>query len=160
MIRPPDVPAQQRALLAPGCCLLDVAATCRESLLSEMVDSLGAQAVVHDSTMVLSLLLERERLGSTAIGKGVAIPHARSLRVSGLRLAMATSRRGIPWDAPDGEPVHLVFLVLASSMERARKPYLELIARIADRTRLAPDRRRLIEATNFEEVASAMEGHP
>jgi PTS system nitrogen regulatory IIA component len=159
LIRPPDVLLPLWGSLAPGCCLLDVAAQGKDSLLAQMVDSLGAPSAAHDSTMVLSLLLERERLGSTGIGKGVAIPHARSLRVSRLRLAMATSRRGIPWDAPDGERVHLVFLVLAPSLERARKPYLELIARIAERTRLALDRRRLIEATSFDDVASAMEGH-
>jgi mannitol/fructose-specific phosphotransferase system IIA component (Ntr-type) len=156
-----DTPATQavRDLLTPGCCLLDVAANRRELLFTEMVDSLRTQSVILDSTMVLSLLLEREKLGSTAIGKGVAIPHARSLAVSSLRVALATSRRGIPWQAPDGEPVRLIFLVLAPSRERARKPYLELIARIAQGTRLARDRRRLLEATTFDEVASAMKSH-
>jgi PTS system nitrogen regulatory IIA component len=145
-------------LLTPGSCLLNVDANRVELLFAQMLDSLRTQSVIHDSTMVLSLLFEREKLGSTGIGKGVAIPHARSLTVSDLRVAMATSRSGIPWRAPDGEPVRLIFLVLAPSMERARKPYLDLIAQIARRTRLARDRRRLLEATTFEEVASAMEG--
>jgi mannitol/fructose-specific phosphotransferase system IIA component (Ntr-type) len=148
------------ALLTPGSCLLNVAANSMEPLFTRMVDSLRTQSVIHNSTMVLSLLLEREKLGSTAIGKGVAIPHARSLTVSDLRVVVATSRRGIAWRAPDGEPVRLVFMVLAPSMERVRKPYLDLIARIADRTRLAHDRRHLLEATTFEEVVSALEGPP
>jgi mannitol/fructose-specific phosphotransferase system IIA component (Ntr-type) len=148
------------ALLRPGSCLLNVAANNLESLFTQMVDSLRTQSVIHDPTMVLSLLLEREKLGSTAIGKGVAIPHARSLTVSDLRVVVATSSRGIAWRTPDGEPVRLIFMVLAPSMERARKPYLDLIAQIAERTRLAPDRRHLLDATTFEDVASALEGRP
>ncbi|MBI5709045.1 MAG: PTS sugar transporter subunit IIA [Candidatus Eisenbacteria bacterium] len=125
-----------------------------------MVEQLAAGGVVRDPAMVLSLLLDRERLGSTAIGKGVAIPHARSLAVSGLRMVFATSRRGIPWEAPDGEPVRLIFLVLAPGIERARKPYLDLIAWVAGRERLARDRKRLLEARSFEEVVTVLEESP
>lgn len=143
-----------------ACCLLDAAAGDRDALLSQMLEALREQSAVHDAAMVLSLLLEREKLGSTAIGEGVAIPHARSLGVSDLTLVLATSRRGIAWQAPDGMPVRLIFLVLAPSMERARKPYLDLIAHIAKRMRLARERKRLLEATNLEQVAAVVGDTP
>ena len=171
MMRPPQAPTARRAddrvgaagtptvraLLEPACCFLDVAADSRESLLSHMVDELVVRSAVRDPAMVLSLLLEREKLGPTAIGKGVAIPHARSLTVAGLRVAVATSRHGIQWEAPDDKPVRLIFLILAPAIERARKPYLELIAQVADRTRLARDRKCLIEARTFDEVCAVLE---
>ena len=153
----PAGPPTVHSLLEPSCCLLDVAADSPELLLSHMVEALVAQSAIRDAGMVLSLLLEREKLGSTAIGNGVAIPHARSLTVAGLRVALATSRSGLSWKAQDDEPVRLIFLILAPAIERARKPYLELIAQIADRMRLARARKRLIEARSFDEVAAALE---
>jgi mannitol/fructose-specific phosphotransferase system IIA component (Ntr-type) len=58
-------------------------------------------------------ILEREKLGSTGIGRGVAVPHAKSRGITKVMGAFGRSKKGIPFDSIDGEPVHLVFLILS-----------------------------------------------
>ncbi len=72
-------------------------------------------------TDVANAVLEREKVGSTGIGRGVALPHAKTSLVNKLVGAFGRSPAGIPFDAVDGEPVYLVFLILAPD----KKEYLE-----------------------------------
>src|SRR5437870_4489068 len=80
----------------------------KESVIQELVARAHQSGVVRDPELLRETLLLRERLGTTAIGKGVAVPYARSLAVIESRLMVARSKRGVPWDAPDDQPVHLV----------------------------------------------------
>lgn len=68
---------------------------------------------VSDHTHFVSAVLEREKLGSTAIGAGIAIPHARANTVNEVSIAFARSGRGIDFNSVDGDPVHLIFLLAA-----------------------------------------------
>ena len=104
---------------------------------------------------MLDLLAVRERLGSTAIGKGVALPHARSITVTRPHVAVARSRAGIPWGAPDDLPVTLVLLILTPG-EWSEEAHHGLIARGAAVARLQRNRQRLLAATSFADVADVL----
>jgi PTS system nitrogen regulatory IIA component len=101
------------ALLTEDTILDRLDARSRDDVLREMVEHLAPRAAVEPAEDVLAKLLEREKLGTTAIGGGVAIPHC---KVSGLKaplVALGVSRAGVPFDAADGKPVHLIFLVVS-----------------------------------------------
>src|SRR5436309_16044054 len=82
----------------------------KESALKELVSRAHLAEVVREPDLLLETLALRERLGSTAIGKGVAVPSPRSLAAVEPRLLVARSRRGLDWGADDGLPVQLVLL--------------------------------------------------
>lgn len=94
--------------------------------LSNMLCSSGK---VSDHGHFVHAVLEREKLGSTAIGAGIAIPHARANTVKEVSIAFARSGKGIDFNSVDGDPVHLVFL-LAAPVESGSL-YLKLLARIS-----------------------------
>jgi nitrogen PTS system EIIA component len=79
---------------------------------------------------LLRVLQRRESLGSTGMGRGIAIPHGRSLVANRLRLAYGQSRKGIEFQAIDGKPVHHLFLIVAPPLEISNQ-YLPVLGRIA-----------------------------
>jgi len=109
--------------------------TAKESCLSELLGVLKASGQIKDEQRILSELLEREKLGSTGIGQGIAVPHTKSDQVEEVIGALGVSSKGIGFDALDGEPVHIVFLVLAPA--KATGIHLKALAKIA---RLLKDR--------------------
>jgi len=127
----------------------------KESILEELVSRAHALGAVRAPILLRETLLLREKLGSTAVGKGVAIPNARSVAVIAPRLAVARSRRGIDWDAPDELPVHLVLLVLSPG-EVSEEVHGEFVSRVAALMRLQRNRQRLTEAAGFDSVAALL----
>jgi PTS system nitrogen regulatory IIA component len=79
--------------------------------------------------VVFEALMARERLGSTALGLGVAIPHGRMRPLREVTAAFVRTRQGIPFDAPDGEPVRLIFAMLVP--ENANEQHLNLLSELA-----------------------------
>jgi mannitol/fructose-specific phosphotransferase system IIA component (Ntr-type) len=136
----------------------DLAARTREEALRELVQAAAEAGAVSTPAQALRILRDREVLGSTAIGKGVAIPHARSIGVASPWAAFANSRRGISWEALDGGDVHLVFLLLAPDAPRWRKDYLQHLARLAQVAALAKNRRRLLLARDLAAVRAILAG--
>src|SRR5262245_19576653 len=96
------------------------------------------------------MLKSREQLGSTGIGHGIAIPHGRSLAVQRLVAGFAKHESGVEWDAVDGKPVNLIFLILAPPIEQPNR-YLPFLGRIVEAVN-DPDRRvKLFEVQYFIE---------
>jgi PTS system nitrogen regulatory IIA component len=115
-------------LLAPEDILLDVQATTRDRVFAEVGRLIGARHGLREQDIVAGLV-EREAHGSTALGQGVAIPHA---RVNGLAqpiLAFVRTRLAIPFDAPDAKPVSSLLVLLVP--ERATDAHLALLAQAA-----------------------------
>ena len=79
---------------------------------------------------LLRVLHRREQLGSTGMGRGIAIPHCRSLVVPRLRMAYARLIEPLPWDAIDGKPVHHIFLIVAPPLEVSNQ-YLPTLGQLA-----------------------------
>lgn len=127
----------------------------KDAVLGELVACARQAGVVREPDLLRESLLLRERLGSTAVGKGVAVPNARSLTVLEPRLVLARSARGIEWGAPDGQRVQLLLLAL-SPAETAEESHREFVARAVAVTRLQRNRQRLLEARSFASVAALL----
>jgi len=99
----------QSTILVPS-----LAATERDAALGEVVAAVAAAGVLAAKSKgrVVKQLIEREALGSTGLGNGVAIPHVKETKVDEIVVALAISSAGIGFDAIDGRPVHIMFLVL------------------------------------------------
>jgi len=88
-----------------------------KSAISEIVDQLYRRRRIRDKKQILESLLKREKVGSTGIGDGVAIPHARVAELKDAVIFVGLSRRGIDFSSIDGKPVHLVILFLTPLLE-------------------------------------------
>src|SRR6516225_2474012 len=97
----------------------DLKATTKEGVIREMVESLRAAGYFKggEPDDIVKAILKRELLGSTGIGRGVAIPHTKHSSVDRLIGTVAISPQGVPFESLDGEPVH-VFVLLISPQDR------------------------------------------
>lgn len=134
----------------------DLKAKSKSTALHEMVEILSSVHGVRDSTLLLDMLDRRESLGSTGIGKGIAIPHGRSLAVVDLRVLFARSTTGIDFDAVDGKPCKLFFLIVAPPLDK-RNEYLPLLGRIAELVKEKKARDRLLKVQSFDQLATVLE---
>lgn len=92
---------------------VDLKSQNKKGVLKEMVELLSTAHQIKNSDKILEALLEREELGSTGIGQGVAIPHGKSDYLKDVVAAIGISKKGIDYDALDGEPVYLFFMLVA-----------------------------------------------
>lgn len=118
-------------IIPEGCVLDDLKSTQKEDVIKEMVAALAAAGKVDEpsSKKVIKALMDREELGSTGIGAGVAVPHAKNDSVNDLVCVLGRSKKGINFDALDGGPVHVLFLLLSS--KSASGAHLEALAYIS-----------------------------
>lgn len=107
---------------------LDLDAESKDGVLKEMVAQLGLDE--KSEGILFKMLKRRENLGSTGIGRGIAIPHCRSLVVNRLRVAFGRQPQGVDFKAIDEEPVHYVFLIVAPPLEVSNQ-YLPVLGKIA-----------------------------
>lgn len=119
-----------------------------------MVELLQLEPRARD--VLLTLLRKREALGSTGIGSGVAIPHARSLVVDRLRVAFGRKAAGLEFGAVDGQPVRFVFLIVAPPLEVSNQ-YLPVLGRIAQFCRNGENLARLEALQEPSELLDALE---
>ncbi len=104
-------------------------ATTKDAALKELVDLLAKAEGIKQKEDLYRALLSRESLGSTGIGQGVGIPHAKTNTVKKLVAALGISQQGVNFDALDGEMVHIFFLLVAP--EDSAGPHLKGLARIS-----------------------------
>jgi PTS system fructose-specific IIA component/PTS system nitrogen regulatory IIA component len=109
----------------------DLVAIEKEAVIKEMVQTLVKAERIQESAAkkVIKALMDREELGSTGIGSGVAVPHAKHDAVTDLVCVFGRSKKGINFDALDGEPVYVAFLLLSS--KSASGAHLEALAFIS-----------------------------
>ncbi len=115
-------------LVTPDRVLLDLKATSKRQVLRSLAQA-AARVTGVDAEVILEALLQRERLGTTGLGGGIAIPHARIPELAGFTGFFARLAKPVDFEAVDGEPVDLVFLLLAP--EGAGTDHLKALARIA-----------------------------
>lgn len=109
----------------------DLKGTTKEEVIEELVGLLinaGAIEKKHKIKLV-EILRQREALGSTAIGQGIAIPHGKSENVTQLTAGLAVSKKGVDFDSLDGEPAYIFFLLIAPIDSAG--PHLKALARIS-----------------------------
>jgi len=128
----------------------DLKAKGKGEALAELVDAMMQVQNGLDREEVLRVLLEREKLGSTGIGDGVAIPHGKLKGLKELFISFGRSRGGVEFDSMDGKPVHLVFLLIAP--EESVGVHLKTLARISKLLKNAAVRKRLTEASDGQKI--------
>ncbi len=110
---------------------VDLQAIKKKEALKELIDKLIAAKRIKENARdkILQALLDREKLGSTGIGQGVAIPHAKTDRVADIVCAFGTSSKGIEFNALDGEKVYIIFLLIAP--QESAGMHLKVLAKIS-----------------------------
>ncbi len=136
----------------------ELRARSKDGILKELTAALVKCDLVRDGDLVLDMLRQREALGSTGIGKGVAIPHGRSLAVSEMVVLFARSTKGVKFDAVDGKSVHLFFLIVAPPNDRANL-YLPFLGRLVEILKSKKNRDLLLSAPSFEDVSELLRSH-
>ena len=137
-----------RDFFDPDAVALELRGGTKHEVLAEMVDLLGVDE--RSQQTLLRLIERREELGSTGIGRGVAVPHCRSLAVGRLRVAFGRHRTGIEYGAIDSRPVTSLFLIAAPPMEVANQ-YLPVLGRIAQLVKDADTPERLARLETAEQ---------
>jgi PTS system nitrogen regulatory IIA component len=122
----------------------------KKDAIKELVEVLFKSGKVKDKKKMIQTLMEREDLGSTGIGQGIAIPHGKSDTVSDLAAAFGVSTEGVSFDSLDGEPVNIFFLLVAP--EGAAGAHLKALARISSLLKDKYFRKSLLSAQSAEEV--------
>jgi len=107
---------------------LNLSSDSKDEILKELIQLLGLDE--KSEAILFKTLKRRENLGSTGIGKGIAIPHCRSLVVNKLRLAYGRKPGGVDFQAIDEKPVHNFFLIVAPPLEVSNQ-YLPVLGKIA-----------------------------
>ncbi len=132
----------------------DLAGSTIEEVLTEMSSGFARAGVVSDGADLARRLVERERMGSTGLGGGLAIPHVKLREIADVVLGVGVSRRGIDFRAADAVPVRLVFLVLSPADAPAL--HLQALARISRVIRLPGVTDQLAKAVTAGEIAAAL----
>jgi mannitol/fructose-specific phosphotransferase system IIA component (Ntr-type) len=143
-----------RELFAPEVVNLDIQSDNKDDILKELIGLLGMDE--KSEAILFKTLKRRENLGSTGIGKGIAIPHCRSLVVNRLRLAYGRKPGGVDFKAIDGNPVYNFFLIVAPPLEVSNQ-YLPVLGKIAQFAKDPEVPERLKEIETAEEFLGLLE---
>ncbi len=127
----------------------------KEECFEEMIDLLVRADRIPDQAGALEAIRQREAQGTTGIGQGVAIPHGKHSSISTLTAAMGTSADGLEFDAVDGDPVHVVFLLLARVDDPG--PHIRALAEIARLVQTPGFYRKLTEAKTVAEALDILD---
>jgi mannitol/fructose-specific phosphotransferase system IIA component (Ntr-type) len=154
---PVMTPQELASYFRESLCIFDLKAATKRDALAELVEAVCADRDIKDRSLILEMLLNRESLGSTAIGKGVAFPHGRTLAVRDLSIVFGRSVTGIDFDSVDKKPTHVFFLIIAPPQDRDNL-YLQVLGRVVDLIKDDASRERVARASSFSELKAVIEG--
>jgi len=137
-------------ILSPEMVLPDLKGTTKDQVLRELAAGLAAKFPDINFEELASVLSERERLGSTAIGDGIAIPHGKMRGVTRIIGAFGRHRGGVDFDSLDGNPTHIFFVLVAP--EDSASLHLKALARVSRLLKDDEFRKRLINAADTAEI--------
>lgn len=135
--------------------LPDLKASTKDELLKEIVDQFVKVKYLKNSEIVLEMLKKREVLGSTGIGKGVAIPHGRTTSASDIMITFGRSKAGIDYYSIDGKPVQLIFMIIAPPQDE-NNMYLPILGKMVEILSKSKNRNKLLDAETFEEFTDVI----
>lgn len=122
----------------------------RDSVIREMVEHLNAASYVQNVEIVIKSILDREKMGSTGLDKGIAVPHARTHEVADLCIALGVSFEGVEYNALDGEDSRLFFMILAPPDQSSQ--HIKILSEIAGISRNTEMLNSLLNARTIEDV--------
>ena len=139
-------------ILSPNSVIVGLQGESKDEIIQELVDSLDEGAAITDRDKVLQSVLDREKIMSTGIGDGIAIPHGKSDAVVTLSAALGTQKRGANFEALDGEPAYVFFLLVSPA--NISGPHIKALARFSRLLKNEDFKKRLIAASSPEELLS------
>jgi len=117
-------------LLDPDCIQLELAAHGKEAVIKELVHLLAdAEKLEGSADHYVVEVMGREKISSTGIGNGIAIPHVLVAEVDEIMMAVGRSAKGIPFDSVDGKPAHLLFLIIGP--QGRNNEYLKILSTLS-----------------------------
>ncbi|MBN2693952.1 PTS sugar transporter subunit IIA [bacterium] len=125
----------------------------KKGLLLEFAEQIGKKIDV-DSSKLHKILLDRESLGSTGIGHGVAIPHCKTDIYDNISILVALSKEGINFDSIDGKPVNLFFVIVASSKSQAS--YFRVLSNLSRMLQNSSSFNKLLESQTVDDLYNAL----
>jgi PTS system nitrogen regulatory IIA component len=137
-------------IVSPEAIVDDLRADSKEGVLRELSEVIAKIVPKLSAESLTAILMERESLGSTGIGDGVAIPHGKVGGIEHLVAAFGRSRNGVLFDSLDGKPAHLFFLIVAP--EYSAGMHLKALARISRLLKDERFRRSLLDAEDADEL--------
>ena len=129
----------------------------KEEVLEELIQPLVDHDVIKNKLLLLNTLKQRESLGSTGIGKGVGVPHCRTLAVPDIHIVVGLSDKGVDFDAIDKKSVYLFFLIVAPPKEDSCI-YLPILGTLVEKVNNDTIREQLLKAKNFDGFVNAIAG--
>ncbi len=142
--------------LKPERILLQIKSNKKEDTIKELVALIKDSSEIKDSEKFQEDVFEREKIGSTGIGNGIAIPHARSEAVKEFVIVFGRSDIGVDFDAVDNEPVKLFFL-MGTPKEKNINNYLKILAHLSRLLTKKALREALLKASTPEEIIKEFE---
>lgn len=143
-----------REFFAEDAIQLELKGDGKDDILKELIGLLRLEE--KDEAMLYKMLKRRENLGSTGIGRGIAIPHCRSLVVNKLRVAFGRKRAGVDFKAIDDKPVHFFFLIVAPPLEVSNQ-YLPVLGKIAQFSKEADVPEKLLALTEAKQFMALLQ---
>ena len=154
---PRTIPSMDVAdLLSPESIVVFLEGETKEAIVRELVDALVLGEGDTDREAILTAVLERESVMSTGIGRGIAVPHARTVAVTGVRAAIGIAREPVSFDAVDGKPVKTFILIVADP--DAADDHLRALSWISGILNRTEQQKALENASSVPEVLAALRG--
>ena len=135
----------------------DIKAKEKKNVLKELIQPLVKINRVASPGLVLETLMRRETLGSTGLGKGVAVPHCRTLAVRDINVVVGLSEKGVEYQAVDKKKVQLFFLIIAPPQED-KNLYLPLLGKIVEMVRDGKTRKALLKSSDYATFLDVIQG--
>jgi len=139
-----------KELIAKEYIIEDLKSKTKREVLVELAEVFKKGNIEADYDSMVEVLLEREKLGSTGIGDGIAIPHGKLAGLENLIISFGRSREGVGFDSLDGNPVYIFFLLMAP--ENSAGQHLKALAKISRMLKDRDFRKGLIEAESPEKM--------
>jgi len=137
-------------ILRPECIISNLKAHDKKGALEELSGVITDQEPSLNKGYLLQVLLERERLGSTGIGEGIALPHGKVNRLDRLLVSFGRSLEGLGFDSIDDQPAYLFFLLVAP--ENSAGAHLQALAKISRFLKDSKFRQRLMDAKSNDDI--------
>jgi mannitol/fructose-specific phosphotransferase system IIA component (Ntr-type) len=138
------------AVIPTGAIKVPMEALDKEEAFEELVDLLVQCGNVTDREAALEAIRKREKMGSTGIGNGVAIPHGKDVSIPRLVGALGISRKGVEFGGVDGKPAQVIFLLLACSNNPG--PHIQALAEIAQLIQAPGFMERVLQARGAQDI--------
>jgi PTS system nitrogen regulatory IIA component len=129
--------------LKESCVIADLKGGTKKEIITELATALKSSGEISNVEEAVAVILEREKLGSTGIGEGIAIPHGKMKGIDRILCAFGRSKKGVDFDAVDKKPVHIFFLLLAP--EDSAGLHIQMLSRISRILRDPSFRKHLTE---------------